>query len=228
MRLFLFDIDGTLIKSGGAGRKSLDATFKEFYGLDNASKGIDPHGKTDPIIMREIFMKKLGRKPSDYELNKVFGRYLDYLEHFISKLDGYEVLPGVPQFLETLIKRNSLLGLATGNVERGAKIKLAPSGLLKYFSFGGYSSDSEIRTEIVRIAIERGKRKAAQMGEKVSYIYVVGDTHHDIICAKEVNAISVAVATGVYSEEKLLEYSPDFVFKNFSNIEELIFKLGLS
>jgi len=227
MRLFLFDIDGTLIKSGGAGRKSLDATFKELYGLDNAMKGINPHGKTDPVIVKEIFKKKLKREPSGSETQKVFVKYLKYLEYYISKLDGYEILPGVVQFLEVL-KNDSLLGLATGNIEEGAKIKLKPSGLLRYFSFGGYGSDSEVRTEIVRKAIERGKKKAIQLGKSITEIYVVGDTHHDIICARKVKAFSVAVATGVYSKEELLRHSPDFIFKDFSHTEDLVIKLGLS
>jgi phosphoglycolate phosphatase-like HAD superfamily hydrolase len=227
MKLFLFDIDGTLINSGGAGRKSLNATFKELYGINSATEGINPHGKTDPIIVREIFKDKLGREPSNEELKRVFERYVEYLKFFILKSDGYKVLPGVKRFLEVLSERNAILGLATGNIEEGAKIKLAPSGLLKFFSFGSYGSDSEIRKEIIRIAIERGNKRARELGGEITDIYVVGDTHHDIICAKEVNAYSVAVATGVYSEDELLSYSPDFIFKDFSSTEKLISRLNL-
>ncbi len=215
MYLFLFDVDGTLIHSGGAGKKALEEVFYEIYEVENAMEGIKPDGKTDIEIIKEILMKKTGIKdPDESIINIIVNEYLSRLEKTINNPD-YRVVEGAKEFVQKIhYSKRNLQGLATGNLEMGAKIKLKPSGLLKYFRFGGFGSDSQDRVEILKIAAERAQKFAE---EEIERVYVVGDTPRDIKAAKEAGFLSVAVATGNYSYNELLKHNPDFLFTSLKD-----------
>jgi phosphoglycolate phosphatase len=212
VRLFLFDIDQTLINTGGAGLRALDRACLKLLGLANAMQGISPHGKTDPAIVREIFRVKLqSENPTNANIATVVDGYLAFLREEVDTSATYRVLPGIISLLEDLTRRSDvLLGLATGNIELGARIKLARGGLNDYFSFGGFGSDSEDRTQLVRRAAEKA---AAKNGGSIapSNIFVIGDTVLDIDAGKRAGFKTVGVATGSYSVEQLGAAEPTFV-----------------
>lgn len=142
------------------------------------------------------------------------GEYLSRLERTINNPD-YRVIDGAKEFVQKIhYSKRNIQGLATGNLEMGAKIKLKPSGLLKYFKFGGFGSDSHDRVEILKIAAQRAQKIAE---EDIDRVYVIGDTPRDIKAAKEAGFISVAVATGNYSYEDLIKYKPDYLFHSLND-----------
>lgn len=221
-KVLLFDIDATLLKTGWAGFRALDRIFDELYGVPKATEGIQPAGKTDPLIMREMVEKRLPQLNPDQEIPKVVEHYTKYLAEEVEASPGFRVMPGVPELLEALSRLPHLaLGLATGNLEQGAYIKLQRAGLRSYFSFGGFGSDSENRTELVLAAIRRAKDHLK--GEiPLDSIYVIGDTPRDILHGKEVGAKTVAVATGGSGTEELAKHDPDFLFEDFSSTRSVV------
>ncbi|HEY7534419.1 MAG TPA: HAD hydrolase-like protein [Thermodesulfobacteriota bacterium] len=222
MKLLLFDIDGTLILTGGAGTWAVNRAFEKIYGIRNAMDGVRPEGKTDPAILSEIFHKTLGRNPLAEEVNTIFKDYIIFLRDAVVVSQGYSVMPGINNLILALSKRDDLIqGIATGNIAEGAWIKLERAGLNSYFKFGGYGSDSEDREELIRISIERGKRLINHGGEGEK-VFVIGDTPLDIIHGKAVGANTVAVATGSYSVSDLDKYEPHCVFENFLDFESVL------
>jgi len=218
--MLLFDIDGTLIYSGGAGTRSIEKSFKEIYGIEHAMKNILPDGKTDPLIIEEVFVKKLNKNPEKIEIENILNLYLKNLQKEIYN-PNYRVFDGVKEFLEWAEKKGKfLMGLATGNLEKGAKIKLKPSSLLKYFKFGGYASDSWKRSEILKKAYQKGILIAEKENSKIKEVFVIGDTPRDIIAAKEAGFKSVGMALYNFSEEDLIKAGADHVFKNYSELKD--------
>ncbi len=221
-RIVLFDIDGTLLLSGGAGARALARAFQELHGVEAAMTGIVFAGRTDPMIVRDIFREKLGRSERDGEIGTVLGRYLHYLGDEILQSERALMLPGVEPLLEQLAGLPGvLLGLLTGNIEAGAKIKLGRFGLDRYFEFGGFASDAEDRDDIARVALERGRRRAGRAVDP-SQVVVVGDTPRDISCGRAIGARVLAVATGPHQAEELRAHAPDWLFGDLSNTREVL------
>ncbi|MFH1740987.1 MAG: HAD family hydrolase [bacterium] len=218
MRIILFDIDGTLINSSGAGRRAIERAFAERHGLDGDLREIQFHGKADPAIIRDAFELKLGRSPSVAEIDEVIEGLLRHLPTELQNSPGYQILPGVSEILDELHRRDDVvLGLETGNTERGAEMKLAHGGIWHYFRCGGYGSDSAVRTEIVR----HGIRKAVELAgpeEQIEEIWVVGDTPIDIEAGKAAGAKTLATATGMHDLELLRESEPDLALPNLSDV----------
>jgi len=208
--LLLFDIDQTLISTGGAGIRALDRAFNKLFSIENAMVGILPHGKTDPGIIREIFNSlpensvRVGI-PTSYA--PILETYLEFLQDEITRTGSYRVLPGISSLLASLAARpDVLLGLATGNIEAGPRIKLARGNLNQYFLFGGFGSDSEKRAELVRHGMEIGSKLAlSRWGRRLQRheIFVIGDTPLDIAAGLEAGLMTVGVATGKYSVAEL-------------------------
>ncbi len=222
LKVLLFDIDATLLLSGGAGRRALNKTFLELYGLEEAMEGVTPDGKTDPLIIREIFEKKLAGLTFEVEFSRVARRYIDHLRVEVDRSQGFRLMPGVQDLLEGLSAHQQFaLGIATGNLEQGAWIKLRRAGLDRYFRFGGFGSDSEDRAEVIRAAIGRAKQILARNLMPAS-VYVIGDTPRDIVYAKQVGVKTIAVATGRSTLDELSRYEPDHLFKDFSNPTDVI------
>ncbi len=217
MKILLFDIDGTLILSGGAGDRSLTRAFDKLYGLKGAMEGIKPAGKTDPAIVREIFRRKLDIEPSEQQINEILQHYVEFLKEEVASSPGYRVLPGVIPLLKALdAEPDVLLGLATGNIRDGARIKLSRADLWRFFRFGGFGSDSEARDEIVKIAVRRGLEMANYDPELV---LVIGDTPRDIWAAHAAGVRAMGIATGPYSVDELLEAGADAAVENLDDME---------
>ena len=200
MRLVLFDIDGTLLMTGGAGISALATVFREMHGIDGDLGQVPVHGQTDLAIIHGIAQSWLGRELAAPEIEQLIVRYLPLLEDRLKTAAGFRVLPGVALLLDSLAARGDVtLGLATGNLEPAAFAKLRRAELDRFFGFGGFGSDSRDRAELTRIALLRGRQI---VGEGVEAI-VVGDTVHDVRSAHAAGAHCLAVATGITSEEDL-------------------------
>ena len=198
----LFDIDGTLITSGGAGAASWRMAFDELYGIPADIGEFTDTGMTDPDVGRRTFEAVLHRKPERKEFTRLLERRLFYLHRTVAESDGYRVLPGVEDLLPRLLGDGHLLGLVTGNLEAAAHVKLHRAHLNRFFSFGGYGSDSSDRGEVTRIALRRG---ALVYGETLdpAQAVVIGDTPHDVEGAHAAGLSCVGVATGHFSVEQL-------------------------
>lgn len=222
IHLLLFDVDGTLIHTGGAGVRSFQRTFRDLFGMEMVKEGVRFHGRTDPEILDDIFAASLGRSPTPEETDEICGRYLTYLHDEVQRSPGYRIMPGIPSLLEMLAGRAEVrLGLATGNLEDAARIKLGRSNLNRYFAFGGFGSDAKDRTVLIQKAIERGRTLVGRSRQEVRAV-VIGDTDLDITCGRAAGATTVAVATGGDSWETLLQASPDHLLKDLSRPEELL------
>src|SRR5262245_56293040 len=194
MILYLFDIDGTLVRAGGAGARALDRVIEARYGIRSAMRGIDAGGKTDPWILEELFAARLGRAPVEDEIASILDAYVPVLAEECATGPAFRVLEGAFEVVEWLGARGDVaVGLATGNTEAGARVKLERAGLWQRFTFGGYGSDSPVRAELVATAIARGEAAA---GAKADRVVVVGDTMHDVRAARACGADVVAVTTG--------------------------------
>lgn len=221
MRFILFDIDGTLIDSGGAGSKSLDLAFKEHFGIDKAFSGISMAGKTDLQILREA-LRAHYIPDTDGTLPKLMDLYVNHLSSEITSARSRHVKPGISALLEALSRKPGYyLGLLTGNLEAGARIKLEAFGMNSYFPIGAFGSDSEDRNKLLPVALERFK---ARYGMPADYkdCVVIGDTPRDVLCAKPYGAKCIAVATGPYTLDALLATEADLVLPDASDLEEVM------
>lgn len=216
MKLLLFDVDATLILTGGAGLRALNRAFRDLFDVENAMNDVAPHGKTDPAIVREIFQKNMpGQSVNDALIVTVLESYVGFLSDEVDRSDAYHVLPGILEILHHLHHRHDvLLGLATGNVESGARIKLRRGDLNRYFGFGGYGSDAEDRPGLVRRAVEKAARHHGRVIESHD-VFVIGDTPLDIEAGRNAGYRTVGVATGHYSVDQLREAGADFAIPNF-------------
>jgi phosphoglycolate phosphatase len=215
MKFLLFDIDGTLIDSGGAGKRSLNIAFEEMFSVGNAFSTISMAGKTDSQILREAFA--LHRIESGNGIVPEFYRtYIRHLSEQIGKGNGH-VKPGMREALEILRDRDGfILGLLTGNIEQGAAIKLEHFGLRSYFVTGAFGSDAEDRNRLLPIAVEK-LRCIASVAVPFPDCVVIGDTPRDMDCARPYGAFSVGVATGPYSTAELSAAGADAVFEDLSD-----------
>jgi phosphoglycolate phosphatase-like HAD superfamily hydrolase len=216
MKLLLFDVDATLVLTGGAGLRALNRVFQRLFNVDSAMNDIAPHGKTDPAIVREIFHKKLSAIDlTEVEMSRILDAYLTFLRDEVETTNQYEVLPGIMNILEEMSSRSDvLLGLATGNIETGARIKLQRGNLNRFFAFGGYGSDSENRVALVRRAAEKAASRHGA-GIPAADVVVIGDTPRDIEAGRGAGFKTVGVATGQYSVDQLRDSGADLAIRNF-------------
>jgi phosphoglycolate phosphatase len=206
----LFDIDGTLISSGGAGAESWRRAFNELYGIPADIGEFTDAGMTDPEVGRLTFVNVIGHEPTAEEMATLMARRQAALPAAVAESKGYEVLPGVEKTLRRLSEAGFLLGLTTGGTEAAAHTKLERGGLNPFFSFGGYGSDSPDRTVLTRRAIERaGEILKRPLDPK--RVLVVGDTPFDLDAAHAAGAVAVGVATGRHSEDDLRRAGADYV-----------------
>ena len=222
-RLILWDIDSTLINSGAAGQHALIRATKERFGSDDLT-GVEIAGRTDRAIARQI-LTKYQAPISDAAIDSFLDRYVALLPEELPRRNG-RVLPGVRELMEYLIQQpDKTIGLLTGNLERGAKLKLAHYDLWQFFPFGAFSDDHHDRNQLGPCAV---RRAAAHAGFEFrpEQVDVVGDTGHDVACGKAFGARTIAVATGSWSRERLTEYAPDFLFDDLANVDEVKRKLG--
>jgi phosphoglycolate phosphatase-like HAD superfamily hydrolase len=207
--IYLFDIDGTLISAHGAGRRAFERALAQEFGIAEGLRGIQLDGKTDPMILDEAFAAA-GRGAATVEDRaRIFAAYLSHLPNELAQAT-YRVLPGVERALDYLESQGAVIGLATGNVEGGARHKLERGGLWHRFAFGGYGSDAHGRAELVRIAVERGRQRATR-SVAAEEVWVLGDTPRDIAAAHAAGVRAVGVATGSYDVAALRDAGADVV-----------------
>jgi phosphoglycolate phosphatase-like HAD superfamily hydrolase len=219
-RLLLFDIDGTIITSGGAGEGALIDATRERFGIEETLVGLTIAGSTDGSIARRLLAKH-GIPETAENISALLDSYLHHLQGRLPRHQGY-LLPGIVELLEKLKTRpDCILALLTGNLERGAQIKLSHYGVWDYFEFGAYADDNHDRNELGHFARTRARDRH---GEEFppECIYVIGDTPRDIECGRAIGAKTVAIATGNYPITELAEHHPDFLFTDLSDTEAVI------
>ncbi|MDD2804728.1 MAG: HAD hydrolase-like protein [Elusimicrobiales bacterium] len=230
MKIILFDIDGTLVKAGGAGARALNHAVEALTGHKDACSAVQLQGATDKANFENAYRVGAGRKPTKKELAVLVRKYVDRLPLEVSasvKARKYRKVKGVEKFLEKLSKQKGvLLGLGTGNLKDGAFIKLEPSGLLRHFAFGGYGCDSHHRSVVLRKAVERAG-KLAGTAVKERDVFVIGDTHRDAEAAKEAGYHSGIVLDGFGDREAILRSNPELIAKDFLNLKPWLIWLGL-
>lgn len=218
--LLLFDIDGTLITSGGAGEQALIDAARERFGVENALAGITLAGATDGLIAR-LILEKQNVEPTAENLTALLDGYLGHLSQRLPRHQG-RVLPGIVDLLEQLKGRpDCVLALLTGNLVKGAELKLTHYGVWDYFEFGAFADDHHDRNELGKFARTRAFEKH---GEEFApeQIFVIGDTPRDIECGRAIGAKTVAIATGNYTRDELAAHQPDFLFDDLSDIQAVI------
>ncbi len=194
--MLLFDIDGTLLLTGGAGRVAIEQSFENVFGVKNVWGNTIPDGKTDPIIFQEIIFRVLQRPYTDEEFQHLYAAYLSYFEEAIKDSPNFRLMPGIKNLLQILSEETHLfLGIQTGNFEQTAWIKLEKAGIRHHFHFGGFGSDSAKRSELVAKGVSEGKTFLQDTIANQD-IFVIGDSIHDIQAAKELGLRNIAVATG--------------------------------
>jgi phosphoglycolate phosphatase-like HAD superfamily hydrolase len=206
----LFDIDGTLIDTGGAGARSWSWAFERLHAVPVDIAKSSSAGMTDPDVATRTFEAVLGRAPSDHELARLFAWYVYRLQHEVEISEGYRVLPGVVETLDRLMDRGVVLGIVSGGLEGSARIKLERGHLNRYFPVGAFGTDSRDRHEITRVAIAR---VSTMHGRDIrpGDVMVVGDTPLDVDAAKAVGATSLGVASGRYTVDELRRAGADLV-----------------
>ncbi len=225
MILVLFDIDGTLISTDGAGLRAFCRAMDAVFGIEINAKAISPDGKTDPLILKEFLRhyNSMDRWSPVSEKN-LFAKYLEFLEDemiLTQNANRVRILSGVSNLMDALsVQSGFAIGLATGNLESGARIKLGKAGLFKYFRYGGFGSDSEDRTKLIRIGIQRGEQVVSP--DSVGGVYVIGDTPFDVIHGRAAGARVIAVASGRYSVEELRNCNPDMVLPDLTPTEHIV------
>jgi phosphoglycolate phosphatase-like HAD superfamily hydrolase len=216
IRGVLFDIDGTLLVTGGAGAVAWQRAFEELHGVDADVAEHTDAGMTDPEIAAIVFREVVGREGSQAERAKAIGCYLKHLPDTVAESDGYRVMPGVEELLDRLIDAGTLLGLVTGNIETAAHIKLARAHLNRFFSFGGYGSDSADRVEVTKAALRRAELVSGGTLTDGACISV-GDTPRDVKAGHGAGIKVVGVATGSYSVEQLSQAGADWAIPQVSD-----------
>jgi len=213
--LLLWDIDGTLLLSGGAGERALQVALRDAFGLTDSIADIELAGRTDRWIARRV----LGRfhlPETDESIARYLDAYLNILARELARPGG-QILPGVPEILALLARRSDIAqGLLTGNLRRGAEIKLRAHGLWAHFPFGAFADDAELRNDLGPHALRRA-REHHGVAFPPDRVFVIGDTPHDIACGQAIGARTIGVATGRYSVDDLRACRPTAVLPDLGD-----------
>ena len=218
MRVLLFDIDGTLIATGGAGGAALLEAFRQHFDIDEPAQ-VPFAGRTDRGIAANLF-REHGIENSDENWRTLRDGYLSRLPLHLEQRDG-RILSGVSVLLEQLQRVEQFaLGLLTGNTAQGARLKLSHFGLYGHFAFGGFGGQHPHRNDVAKVALNETQRHAN--GARVESVWVIGDTHLDVECARAIDAQVLAVATGAESVEELAAAKPDLLLDDLSDTERVV------
>ena len=215
IKAILFDIDGTLLVTGGAGAVAWQRAFLELYGVEANIEEHTHAGMTDPEIAEIVFREVIGRDGSAQERAEAIAGYLFHLQEAVDESAGYRIMPGIEELLPRLAGEGILLGIVTGNIESAAHIKLARGNLNRFFAFGGYGSDSRDRVELTKKALERGESFGDPLRKDETI--AVGDTPRDVLAGQGAGIQVVGVATGSYTVDELREAGADWAIRNVAS-----------
>ena len=219
-KLLLWDIDGTLIRTNRAGVAALVRAFAAAHGREPDLATVEVAGRTDRWIIGRM-LETHGLEPTPERVHAVLEGYLQLLQGELHATTG-RVLPGILELLETFHRRTDVAqGLLTGNVERGARIKLEHFRVWHYFAFGAYGDDSPLRNDLGPHALRRARAHHATEFPP-DRVFVIGDTPHDIACGRAIGARTIAVATGGFTLAELAAHGPTAAFADFSNPAEFV------
>jgi phosphoglycolate phosphatase len=223
VRLFLFDIDGTLVRARGAGRAAIQRALEKTYGTAGPIDDYDFRGKTDPRIVHDL-LKAAGVPEAVVTagLPACFDHYVQELDALVGDGARVDVMPGVADLVRALSARDdALVGLLTGNIEAGARVKLRPTGLWPYFRVGAFGSDDADRRRLPAVACARAQ---ALVGREFPFerVTIIGDTPLDVDCARACGALAVAVATGFHAADELAACRPDLLFGDFAEVDAVL------
>lgn len=222
--VLLFDIDGTLLETGGVGRRAIALAFEARHRRPDACTGFSLGGMTDRAIMRDGLLA-IGEPVTDEAIDRLLSTYLEVLAAEMAIATTPRVHHGIVPALDAVARPGYAVGLGTGNVSGGARIKLSRVGIYERFAFGGFGSDHEIRPEILRIGADRGARTLG-VPRADCRVVVIGDTPKDIYAAREIGAECIAVATGTFTLDALLACSPDHAYQDLRDAGALGVLLG--
>jgi phosphoglycolate phosphatase len=219
-KLLLFDIDGTLLLTGRAGEHALREALKERFGVDDDLAAISFAGSTDGAIVRQMFeANAIPHTPEN--VADLLDGYVHHLAQELPRREG-KVLPGIVELLEALHQREDcVLGLLTGNIEKGAELKLSHYGVWDYFEFGAFADDHIDRNQLGPVAHTRAAERHG-ISFEARDIYVLGDTLRDIDCARAAGFVAVAIATGSCGKDELAAHQPDFLFEDLSDTRAVL------
>ena len=218
VKLLIWDIDGTLLDCGSAGRKAMDRTFENLFDISNGFDGIAMAGRLDSVIIGDAVKN---HKIEEFSIDKFYETYEHTLKRIL-KDQSVRVYEGIIELLEYCSEKENFINvISTGNCKIGAKAKLESGSLEKYFKMGGFGCSFVERNDIVKFLIDEVK-KTFKIDIENDNIFVIGDTPHDIISGNSAGVRSIAVLTGGYGEEELRKYNPNYILKNFSNMDEVI------
>jgi len=214
--LILFDIDGTLITTGGASDRAWHRAFRELQGVEVEVPDYTGKGVPDPMVGLQCFRGAIGREPQGDEMAELMALRERYLAEEVETSPGYRIMPGVEPLLERLRGEGRLVGLITGNTEPAARIKLARARLNGYFAIGGYGSDASERAGVARVALERADAAAGGPLDRAACI-ATGDTPLDVEAAHAAGIRVLSVATGGYSVDELRAAGGDWVVASLAD-----------
>lgn len=220
MHVFLFDIDGTLLSSGGAGKAAMVAALESVFGVTEPSDSVPLSGRTDRTIARDLFrLHRIEDTPANWQ--QFVSAYLQHLPDCLIQHKG-KILPGISSLLETLVERTAThVGLLTGNLREGARLKLERYSLYHHFAFGAFGDHYATRDEVAHEALAT-VRSHCNGSLCLERLWVIGDTPLDIQCARAIGARVVAVATGSHSLEQLAADTPDLLLADLSDPSPLL------
>lgn len=220
-KFFLFDIDGTLINTGGAGKKALLDAFKKYLGSIHIDEDYSFAGKTDTeIIKNAVFRGKINAGEISNIIEKIKKEYYANLEENLIESKNFYVYEGVKDILDYFAQNEEYeIALLTGNLEKGAELKLEHGKIFEYFSWGVFGDFSENRNDLAREAYRIILHKNPNIHPQD--IVIIGDTPSDIICAKTINAYSAVFSGGFSSLDELIKHKPDLIFDEFKELRKL-------
>ncbi|MBI3185835.1 MAG: HAD family hydrolase [Myxococcales bacterium] len=224
--VLLFDVDGTLVTTGGVGRRALERTFERLYGRLDACSSFRLDGMTDRAIVRKA-LEAIGREASEVAIDAILPVYVEVLEREVSEADmgRYRIHDGMREAVDASLRLGLAVGLGTGNIREGARVKLSRVGLFHRFAFGGFGCDSEDRAELLRIGAERGARKLGKATADCRVV-VIGDTPKDVAAATTIGAECLGVGTGSFTAEQLLARGATHAYGDLSAPGALAALLG--
>lgn len=212
--LLIWDIDGTLIQSGGVGKRAMDKAFFDLHGIQEAFKNINMAGMLDPVIL-DMAYEAYGISHRDCTL--FYDKYTGYLKEELERLNTSIAAPGIIKLLQALEAKSRFHNaLGTGNIEKGARLKLSPDKMNRFFPVGGFGDEGIERWQVIRNAIVKSQ-EFYRIDFGPDNIYIIGDTPKDIECGKKLNTRTIGVATGTHSTGQLLDCQADFVFGDLSD-----------